>query len=452
MKVQWYRSATVGIFSQAGTSILCDPWITDGAFIGSWFHWPPLEGFEFEDLAKRKWDAIYISHFHADHFDRKLVAAIARSNPDTRLFIPNYANKWLLRAVINCGFEPGRVIELENNSKFSFKDFVITMYVADYCNPQICGAQIPCMTSPRKLTANDSLALFEADGYRVLNANDALAVHSVQKLWPLIGEVDLLLGHYGGAGPFPQCFVDIEDDEKIQKASELGWQFVDRLIETGRLLNARYVMPYAGQYVLGGKLSSLNPFRSVIPISKVIARINSAQFSIPLTIQPFTEFNLKTANSLTPWIEPSKSDFNSYLDRIGQVSYPYEGPAEDWPNALNQMQSSLEKVKEEFTAMVDLGIVGSESSITISTESASTSINFSRREASITNNGPIFENHTEITCDSRLLRRLITRKSGYKGFTPYHFNQAEIGSHFTWRRSGPYPNETQLLNFMQCSI
>ena len=49
MKVQWYRSATVGIYSQAGTSILCDPWITDGAFIGSWFHWPPLEGFEFED-------------------------------------------------------------------------------------------------------------------------------------------------------------------------------------------------------------------------------------------------------------------------------------------------------------------------------------------------------------------------------------------------------------------
>jgi UDP-MurNAc hydroxylase len=308
------------------------------------------------------------------------------------------------------------------------------------------------MTRPRKLTVNDSLALFEADGYRVLNANDALAVHSAQQLWPLIGAVDLLLGHYGGAGPFPQCFVDIDDDQKLQKASELGWKFVDRLIETGRVLNARYVMPYAGQYVLGGKLSSLNPFRSVIPISKVIDRINSAQFSFPLSILPFTEFNLKTANSLTPWIEPPKSVFDSYLDRIGQVSYPYEGPAEDWPNALDQMQVSLEKVRKEFTAMVDFGIVGSESSITISTESASMSINFSKSEASITKNGPIFENHTEITCDSRLLRRLISRKSGYRGFTPFHFNQAEIGSHFTWKRSGPYPKETGLLNYMQCSI
>lgn len=452
MKIQWYRSATVGLFSQAGTSILCDPWITDGAFIGSWFHWPPLEGFEFEELAKRKWDAIYISHFHADHFDRKLVSAIARSNRDTRVFLPNYVNKWLLRAVINCGFEPDRVIELENNSEFSFKDFRITMFVADYCNPQICGAQVPCITSPRKQTANDSVALFEADGYRVLNANDALAVQSAQKLWPLIGEVDLLLGQYGGAGPFPQCFFDIEDDEKLKKASELGWRFVDRLIETGRLLNARYVMPYAGQYVLGGKLSPLNPFRSVIPISEVIDRIGSAQFSIPLTIHPFSEFDLKTDNSLEPWIEPSKSHLDSYIDRISQVSYPYEGPAEEWPNALDQMRSSLAKVAEEFAAGVAFGIKGSESSITISTEIASMSVNFSQKEASVTDNGPRFENHTEIICDSRLLRRLISRRAGYKGFTQYHFNQAEIGSHFIWKRSGPYPKETALLNFMQCSI
>jgi UDP-MurNAc hydroxylase len=54
MKIQWFRSATVGIYSKSGTSILCDPWITDGAFIGSWFHWPPLEGFEFSELAEKK--------------------------------------------------------------------------------------------------------------------------------------------------------------------------------------------------------------------------------------------------------------------------------------------------------------------------------------------------------------------------------------------------------------
>lgn len=78
MRLEWFRSATVGLTSPSGVTVLCDPWITDGAFIGSWFHWPPLEGFEFDDLVARRWDFVYISHLHANHFDRRLVAEIAR--------------------------------------------------------------------------------------------------------------------------------------------------------------------------------------------------------------------------------------------------------------------------------------------------------------------------------------------------------------------------------------
>jgi Cft2 family RNA processing exonuclease len=42
--------------------------MTDGAFLGSWYHFPPLEGFEYQELLARRWDAVYISHFHADHY------------------------------------------------------------------------------------------------------------------------------------------------------------------------------------------------------------------------------------------------------------------------------------------------------------------------------------------------------------------------------------------------
>jgi UDP-MurNAc hydroxylase len=214
MKIQWYRSATVGIFSDSGASILCDPWMTDGAFIGSWFHWPPLEGGEFEYLVNRKWDAIYISHFHADHFDRNLLSAIARNQSEIKVVIPDYSNKWLKRAVLNCGITPQNLIELPSNKILSIKDINVKMYVADYCNPQICGVSVSCQPKPRNQTANDSLALFEADGQRVLNANDALAIASVVKIYPLIGEIDLLLGHFGGAGPYPQCFGDLSEIQK----------------------------------------------------------------------------------------------------------------------------------------------------------------------------------------------------------------------------------------------
>jgi UDP-MurNAc hydroxylase len=47
-----------------------------------------------------------------------------------------------------------------------------------------------------------------------LNANDALAIASVVKIYPLIGEIDLLLGHFGGAGPYPQCFGDLSEIQK----------------------------------------------------------------------------------------------------------------------------------------------------------------------------------------------------------------------------------------------
>jgi UDP-MurNAc hydroxylase len=59
MKVQWFRSATVGIETKSGTKILCDPWLTDGAFIGSWFHWPPLND-EYEEILKMDRDNLYI--------------------------------------------------------------------------------------------------------------------------------------------------------------------------------------------------------------------------------------------------------------------------------------------------------------------------------------------------------------------------------------------------------
>ena len=61
---------------------------------------------------------------------------------------------------------------------------------------------------------------------------------------------------------------------------------------------------------------------------------------------------------------------------------------------------------------------------------------------------PIFENVTTITMPTELLKRLTTRVRGYKGFTPMHWNQADVGSHFTWKRHGSYDLASHsLLNF-----
>ena len=65
MKIKIYRSSTVGIFSN-GVKILMDPWLTDGEYYGSWFHYPYFKIDDYIDELN-SYDAIYISHIHPDH-------------------------------------------------------------------------------------------------------------------------------------------------------------------------------------------------------------------------------------------------------------------------------------------------------------------------------------------------------------------------------------------------
>ena len=50
MKVSYLSSAAV-LVETGDASLLCDPWLVDGAFYGSWCHYPPLssEPEEFKD-------------------------------------------------------------------------------------------------------------------------------------------------------------------------------------------------------------------------------------------------------------------------------------------------------------------------------------------------------------------------------------------------------------------
>jgi L-ascorbate metabolism protein UlaG (beta-lactamase superfamily) len=338
MKVEWFRSATVGIYTDSGTRILCDPWITNGAFIGSWFHFPKLEGFEFKELVNRKWDALYISHLHADHFDRKLVAAIARNQPDCLVLIPKFTHKWLYRAVANCGFEPNKILEIETNQYFTLKDLKVKIFTADFCDPSVCGVNTPCLPVTPRERAIDSLALFEADGQRILNANDALAVQSASKLWPFIGKVDLLLGHYGGAGPYPQAFTNLDNVTKTIEAKRLAEVFVNRLVDTSIKLSAKYVMPYAGQYILGGSLSRLNEFRSVTKLGEVLNSISTNSQAVPVGLQPFSTFDLTSGESEATWKEPTDQEVCDYIRNIEHELFPYQLKEESWVNAVDLIE------------------------------------------------------------------------------------------------------------------
>jgi L-ascorbate metabolism protein UlaG (beta-lactamase superfamily) len=90
MKIRYIASACVMIESQ-GVRILTDPWLTDGEYYGSWYHYPPLEystGY-FDDI-----DYIYVSHIHPDHFSK---ATFSQLNQRIPVLIHTYESKFLKR-------------------------------------------------------------------------------------------------------------------------------------------------------------------------------------------------------------------------------------------------------------------------------------------------------------------------------------------------------------------
>ena len=67
MEIKLYRSATVGI-NLNGFKILQDPWLIDGAYYGSWVHYPTFNlDTNLEEI--NSYNAIYVSHIHPDHCD-----------------------------------------------------------------------------------------------------------------------------------------------------------------------------------------------------------------------------------------------------------------------------------------------------------------------------------------------------------------------------------------------
>jgi UDP-MurNAc hydroxylase len=452
MKIRWYRSATVGIFSDdESTSILCDPWITDGAFIGSWYHWPPLSGDkEFESLLGNKWSAIYISHLHADHFDRKWISKYVRQNPETLILIPKHTHKWLSRAILSLGVPQESIVELDEQSNFYLGKVKIEILPADICNPEVCGLSTPCFSGLNWKRSIDSVAVFKGDGQTIVNSNDAMATESVPAVMRFIEDCDLFMASYGGAGPYPQCFPSVQD--KDSESEKLAKKFVEVVAKASKLIGAKAVFPFAGQYLLGGSLTPLNATRSVLELGETVKYLNRLGISNVITLAPFATYSVTTGEVSESYEEPSSVIKAEYLERISKDLFPYQKQDDSWPTYEEDVKRAFCKLEKRYSEMVSENQTSkyqSGVSFLLQGSKFKIELNYSEFEVTI-NTGKTFNNLTTISADDRLIRNLIRRPKNYAGFTPMHWNQAEIGSHFQWERQGEYFADLHyLFNFFQ---
>ena len=154
-KIQHLQSATQ-LISMGDKSVLTDPWLTEGEYLGSWFHYPP---FPQSSIGSIKYDYIYVSHIHPDHLSEKTFSLLTKKP----VLIHKYSSQFLKRKIELMGFE---VFELEHAVPFEIGvNSSITIFAADNCNPELCGKIFGCakMESEFGSSQIDTVAKFTYD-------------------------------------------------------------------------------------------------------------------------------------------------------------------------------------------------------------------------------------------------------------------------------------------------
>lgn len=317
MKITNLNSSAV-IIASKGVQILCDPWLVEGEHYGSWAMYPPMP---FDPQDYDYMDYIYISHIHHDHCSIKSLELLKRDIP---VLLHRYASPFMKTNLERLGY---RVLELDHNVRTHLKNGVyINILAADNCNPELCHRYYGCGIVEVKYgsTQIDSMCVVD-DGERVVvNNNDCpypLAVDSIREIKRQYPKIDFLLTGYLGAGPFPQCFTSLSPSEKREAAEKKKQQFLGYAENYICDLAPRYYMPFAGTYLLAGKISAKNWDRGNPEIEEArdyfqqSLKINQIQQTCVLLNQKAV-FDVDTGTADRAYIETDKAAKRRYVDTV----------------------------------------------------------------------------------------------------------------------------------------
>lgn len=432
MKVQFIKSACVLIENQ-GIRVLCDPWLLDGTYYGSWYHYPPLR-FQPEDFGDV--DYIYISHIHPDHLDVATLQRLPRTIP---ILIHDYADKFVLMILQKMGFKT--IHEIGHHQVFNLgSNFTIEIHAADNCDPALCSKYFECsFPQPYEKTKQiDSLGVFHGDGKTIVNVNDCpyeLAVGVCNAIVAKYQTIDFVLFGYSGAGPYPQCFDNLDDEAKKRESLVHRDKMLGRGMLFLRHLRPLSFMPFAGQYTLGGKLAPLNRFKSP-PLDAELPTLLPQflhAYSIPgrlVLLNSGEFFDIDTQSESAPFLPAEPADLQKYIDEVlayKKLIYEKEEyiPPEKWEDLTPRLELAHERmlkrrppvshITTDWNVYLDTG------------QGFLYHIPLDDRSVSKAKIGEELEPFLRITLDYSLLMMILERKA--------HWNNAEIGSHLRYFRN-----------------
>ena len=397
-----------GIFTGSrNTRILCDPWLVDGVFDGSWCHYPPLKT-RFEDVADV--DAVFVSHLHPDHFDVRHFD-FDRQKP---ILILNHGPNFLRKQLKALGFV--NIVEFEDGVSAPFNEFMITLF-APFTRHNFHEAKAGNLI--------DSAMLIECDGVSALNANDNTPTpETCAELRDRFGTIDLAMINYNAAGPYPSCFNNLSKDEKKSEHKRIldrNFAYMHELVE---VLKPKYVLPFAGAYVLGGNLSQLNRYLGTSTWEVCAQELNFRGLTSTQTIllRENDVFDIGTGESSSPYVPIDEIEMALYVNQISSMSYPYQS---DGAPILNVMLDDIEIASRRMHDRMLRYSISTKTAVFLELGGHHCQIHpvFERLTQAATRDTP------SLTCslDPRLMRRILDRIS--------HWNNAEIGCHIQFVRT-----------------
>lgn len=234
-----FISNTGAYITHDGLTLGLDPWLTPGAFEGSWYHYPPLRKTRSSVV---DCDAIYISHIHPDHCDFN---TIRQARADCLFIVPSYFNDLIKRKLAVFGFT--NVISLSDNEE---------AVVLGSIKVKLFGQFVKSLGSKSAQFGSliDTAILIEWDGRTILNCNDNyLDVDSAHEILKQHPTIDCALMPHSASGPYPASFMNMTLDERRSEADRLQHEYVDLFVQTTAVLSPRLVSPTAAEYVIVGR-------------------------------------------------------------------------------------------------------------------------------------------------------------------------------------------------------
>jgi UDP-MurNAc hydroxylase len=400
-----------GIFTgQEGTRVLCDPWIANGVFEGSWYHYPPLTTHPEDVLGV---DAVYVSHLHPDHFDERFF----NFDKNIPIIALEHGHNFLRKKLLELGYN--NLVLVKDGETVSFKEFTITMF-APFTRNNFHEAEVGNLI--------DSAMIIDCNGVKAFNANDNTPTpETCVKLKQRFGTIDLAMINYNAAGPYPASFVNLSEAEKRSEHNRVLDRNIDYMHNLVETLAPRMILPFAGAYILGGQLSRLNEFLGTTTWDVCAVKLNEIGLTATevVRLREHDVLNIESGES-SPEYEPLNSEhMKQYTQQISHDKYPYE--LDIMPNS-EQIIADLETASDRMRQRMTRAGITSDRIVTINVDGKAIQIH------------PTFSSETNINAtprlacslDLRLLRRILDRTS--------HWNNAEIGCHVEFNR---VPNEYQ---------